>query len=70
MFDNIFLWLAITLIPYGIYKWLTANHDYFVKQGVPHLKPRLFGHTLGFMFRKYGTYDFMQKLYDSFPNEK
>lgn len=39
MLDNLLLPLGISLILYGIYKWITLNNDYFEKRGIQHMKP-------------------------------
>lgn len=41
MLDSVLLPLGISLILYGIYKWMTINNDYFEKRGIQHIKPTI-----------------------------
>lgn len=71
MISSMLLWTGITLILYGIYKWITANDKFFEKRGIPYLKPTLlFGNTINFVFQTISLPDFAQKLYASYPNKK
>lgn len=71
MFDNLLLPLGISLILYGIYKWITLNNDYFEKRGIQHMKPTFaLGNTGAFFMRQYRSSDFMQNLYRQFPDKK
>lgn len=65
------LLVGVSLICYYIYKWGVANNEYFVKRNLPFMKPMfLVGNSGGFFTKKYSINDFVQYLYNSFPNEK
>lgn len=69
--ESILLLSAFGLLALMFYKWATQNSDFFVKRGVKHLKPTLiFGNTAEFFFQRIGIYEFVDKLYNSFPSEK
>lgn len=66
MIENILLLTSVGLIAYAIFKWITLNNDYFVKRGIPHLKPYpIFGNTFGLFSRQYSMYEFVENLYKS-----
>lgn len=65
------LWIAISLILYGIYKYVTLNNDYFQKRGIVHMKPSfLFGNMGKFLFRRATPYEFANEIYTTFPRQK
>lgn len=65
------LWVAISLILYGIYKYLTLNNDYFQKLGIVHMKPSFFFGNMGaFLLRQTTIYDFANEIYTIFPRYK
>lgn len=71
MIDDILVAIGGTVLAYAIIDWMTANNDHFSKRNIPHLKSFLcFGNMIGFYFRKYSPYDFIEMLYKKFPNEK
>lgn len=54
-----------------VYKWATQNDQYFVKRGVPALKPSfLFGNSADFFTKKIDLIEFVKKLYNDYPCEK
>lgn len=62
---------SICLCLYMIYRWVTQNHNYFEKKGIPALKPIPFvGNTIEYYLKKVELIDFTQKLYDDFPDKK
>lgn len=62
---------SVIILFYLMYKWASQNHDYFIKRGVPALKPSLiFGNSTEFFTKKIELIDFVKKLYNDFPNEK
>lgn len=63
---------AALLVPfYIIFKWATRNREYFVRRGVPALKPVLFfGNSADFFTKKVDLIDFVIKLYHDFPDQK
>lgn len=61
--------LAITLILYALYKWVTLYHDYFEQRNLKYLNPKFFGSTIGIFFNKYSAVEFAQRIYNAFPNE-
>lgn len=68
---ELLLWCAITLILYGIYKYITLNNDYFQKLGIVHMKPTfLFGNMGTFLFRKVTAYEFANEIHTTFPRQK
>lgn len=72
MFVAIILYTwASGLFVYVFYKWATQNQDYFVKHGMKHLKPKfLIGNTFGYYLMRYPSHIFVDKIYNSYPNEK
>lgn len=70
MLDGIVLLVAIALISYVIYKWATANNDFFEKRNLKYLKPKfLLGNTGGIFLNQYSGADFCDMMYKPFPNE-
>lgn len=68
----IWIYLAIVLsLSLFIYKYATQNNDYFIKRGIPALKPILFfGNSGEFFTKQVDLIDFVKKLYNDFPDEK
>lgn len=67
----IFSGVTTLAIIFVIYKWATQNDDYFVKRGVPALRPALlFGNSTDFFTKKVDLIDFVKKLYNDFPDKK
>lgn len=68
---DVLIWIAISLIFYGIYKYMTLNHDYFRKRGIVHMKPTFFFGNMGaFLLRRETIYEFATNLYTAFPQQK
>lgn len=64
------LLLAIVGVVYVLYKWLTRNHDYFLKKEIPFEKPLpIFGNFLGFLLQKESFSDVVQRSYDKYKKE-
>lgn len=62
---------GIVLIVYGLFKWITANDDYFTKRGLPSMKNVfIFGNTAGLFMKQTTPIEFIQRLYNQFPNNK
>lgn len=56
---------------YAFYKWATINNNYFEKRNLKHLKPNfLFGNTIGLFMNRYRPADYINSIYNRFPNEK
>lgn len=56
---------------YLLYKWITLNHDYFVKRNLPHLEPQfLIGNLVGLFANRYNPMEFFKDIYDKFPGAK
>lgn len=67
----IFICATVLVSVYTIYKWAIQNHEYFVRRGVPALKPVLFfGNSADFFTKKVDLIDFVIKLYHDFPDKK
>lgn len=71
------MWLLLVLIlivfvSYKLYKWTTAEHDFFKERGVKAVAPIPFLGTTGYhmFFKKINTLDFMNALYYAFPDEE
>lgn len=63
--------IAITAFVYTFYNWLTKNADYFRKKGLKYVKLTSLNENFGAVtYRKYVLYEFLQRLYNMFPNEK
>ncbi|XP_031628376.1 probable cytochrome P450 9f2 [Contarinia nasturtii] len=61
--------IVITL--YCLFKYVTANKNFFEEQKLKYLKPKFgFGHTIWLIFRQYTPADFIDSIYYSFPKEK
>lgn len=70
MLAEILLITAISLLLFALYKWITLNNDFFEIRNMKYMKPRfLFGNTGGLFINKYTAREFMQKLYNAYPNE-
>lgn len=55
----------------AFYKWVNRKYEYFEKRNQPFLKPYfLVGGTGGLNFGRYAVPEFVQMIYNSFPNEK
>lgn len=53
------------------YRWAAQNDGYFIKRGIPALKPKLiFGNSADFFTKKVDLIDFVKKLYNDFPDKK
>lgn len=63
---------ATVLLPiYFIYNWATRDNDYFVRRGVPALRPVLFfGNSADFFTKKVDLIGFVIRLYHDFPDQK
>lgn len=67
----IYFTVAVVAIIFIVYKWATQNDAYFVKRGVPALRPALFfGNSREFFTKQIDLIEFVQKLYNDFPAEK
>lgn len=54
-----------------VYKWIKKDNDYFIKRGIPALKPTfIFGNLGEFYTKQIGLIDSVKKLYNDFPDEK
>lgn len=63
--------VILTIFILFVYKWLTKNNDYFIKRGIPALKPTfMFGNSGEFYTKQIGLIDLVKKLYNDFPEEK
>lgn len=66
-----FIFAGFLALIYIVYKWATRDHEYFVRRGVPALKPALFfGNSADFFTKKVDLIDFVIKLYNDFPEKK
>lgn len=72
MITDFLLWSGISLLLYAFYKWATINHDYFLKRGVRHMKPKfLLGNNSKFLlFRQQTVTDFVTEMYTYNPGSK
>lgn len=71
MFAEIIYFTGIALIVYGLFKWITANDEFFTKRGLPSLKPVfILGNTGGLFLKQYAAFDYIHRLYNQFPNDK
>lgn len=63
--------LALGLLSYIAYKWLTQDYDYFKKRGIPAEKPQFcLGNTGSLFLNKQTFIDFIIARNSAFPNEK
>lgn len=54
-----------------VYKWLTSDHDYFEKLGIPYEKPwPIFGNNLKLIFQKESLNDIIDRSYKKYKNLK
>lgn len=71
MLDTLLLASSAVLILYGIFKWITINHDYFKSRGIAALEPKfLVGNTIGLFLSRERLDEFLTGIYNKFPNEK
>lgn len=69
--EYLFYMLVIGTLLYALYKWATANNDYFVKRKLKHLEPNfMFGNTTGLFLKRYTPADFIDSIYYRYPREK
>lgn len=62
--------VAISLLSLAFYKWATLNNDFFKKRNMKYIRPTfLFGSTGGLVFNQYTPPQFLQGIYEVFPNE-
>lgn len=67
----IFLCATSLVSIFLIYKWAIKHREYFVRRGVPALKPVLFfGNSVDFFTKKVDLIDFVIRLYHDFPDKK
>jgi len=66
------LWIFILIAAlWLLYKWLTSDHDYFAKAGVPFEKPvPIFGNLYGCLTQKESMIDVAQRGYNKFKHAK
>lgn len=58
------LFLIVIVVLCSLYKWLTRNHDFFLKKGIPYDKPLpLVGNLLGLVLQKEAFVDILQRSY-------
>lgn len=70
MLGELLLVIAVLLISFAFYKWVTLNNDFFKLRNVKYMKPLiLLGNTGGVYSNKYTAADFSDKLYRAFPSE-
>lgn len=70
MFVGLLLTAAVILIVYTLYKWATANNDYFERRGLKSMKPAfLLGNTGKLLLSKITAVEFANKIYYAFPEE-
>lgn len=63
--------VVVTIISILFYKWATRNNNFFIKRGIPALKPSfLLGNSGEFFMKRIEWEDFVKRLYFSFPDEK
>lgn len=63
--------LFIAAIVVLLYKWLTANDDYFLQRGIPFKPPQLlFGNASNLLLRKLAPAKYMQWHYNQFPDKR
>lgn len=54
-----------------LYRWSTANYNYFTDRGISHLKPvPLFGNFLGVLMKKENIFRLTDRLYKQFAGER
>lgn len=70
MLGELLLFAAISLLAFAFYKWATLNNDYFEKRKMKFMKPTfLVGNTAALFTYKYTATEFVQMLYQAFPDE-
>ncbi|XP_055381429.1 uncharacterized protein LOC129612012 [Condylostylus longicornis] len=63
--------IAIAIISFLSYKWLTAKFDHFEKLGIPYVKPVvLLGSFTGMVFKRESFREEFLRKYEPFKNEK
>lgn len=63
--------ILILVLCLGLYKYFTRGKDIFKRRGVAFDKPIFpFGNLFGLISRRENGFDFFQKLYDKFNDEK
>lgn len=63
--------LLLGFVVWLLYKWLTSNHDYFAKQGVPNLEPLpVFGNVSSALFGRESGVDLFTRSYIKFKQSK
>ncbi|XP_055309672.1 probable cytochrome P450 9f2 [Sitodiplosis mosellana] len=71
MIGILLLLSAILLIVYAFYKWATLNNDYFERQNLKYMKPTfLVGNTGGAFANKYTPAEFLDMIFQAFPDER
>lgn len=59
------------MLLYLLYKWSTANHDYFAKLGLSYEKPLpIFGNLLNMVLGRESLIDITKRCYDKFYGSK
>lgn len=70
MLESLLLLTAISLFSYAFYEWATVNNDFFKKRNVKFIKPTfLFGSSGAFFLNKYDGGEFLEMIYNQFPDE-
>lgn len=69
--------IALLLLAIGVallyifYRWATVNNEYFKQRNIPNIPPTLLlGNTGAFLFARYRPNEYVQKLYNAFPDHK
>lgn len=68
MIAELLLSVAIGLIAYALYKWLTINHDYFERRGLKTASMLTDNFSVLFLKRLTGV-ELVEKIYQKYPNE-
>lgn len=63
--------LIIGTVIYTLYRWITAQRDYFEKRQIKHFKPENLTHNMFWMFlKRTNPGEFLRSIYFSYPHEK
>ncbi|ETN63768.1 cytochrome P450 [Anopheles darlingi] len=66
-----FLFWALPVLLYLVYRWSIATYDYFEKRGIPYIKPvPFFGQVLAFFTQEKHAVDVASEGYKMFPDTR
>ncbi|XP_061390038.1 probable cytochrome P450 9f2 [Musca vetustissima] len=62
--------ILLSVVVYLIYRWSTANYDFFEKRGIPYAKPvPMFGNFMEMVLRRKSMFDIFIEIYNKYDGK-